>query len=120
MAAIQHDKLIYEDVRSLAMFSRIFGYEFLIKNYDRMETAFYYSSNNFICVMYKHEPNKNLMIGFYGNEPDGVFIGYYDDDGKPAIEGADHYMFVSLNDEDNARAIVSQKSKILFGVDLDL
>ena len=102
------------------MFSRIFGYEFLMKNIDRMEATFYNSKTNLICVMYKHKPNNNIIIWFGNHESDGVFIGYYDDDGNPAIEGADHYTFVSFNDIDNVRSVVSEKIFALFNVKIDL
>lgn len=120
MANVAHDKLIHANVKSLAIFSRIFGYEFLIKNCDRMETAFYFSSNNFTCVMYKHEPDKNLMIGFNGNDQDGVFVGYYTDNGSPISVTGDHYIYIPFNGEDNIRALISQKILELFNVSLDL
>ena len=120
MAKVTHDKLIHENVKSLAMFSRIFGYEFLIKNCDRMETAFYYSRNNFICVMYKHELDKNLIIGFNENDPDGVFAGYYKDDGSPISITGDHYVYIPFNGADNVRAVISQKVFELFNIQLDL
>lgn len=117
---IMVDRLVHENIQSLATFSRIFSYEFLIKNVDRIETAFYNSKANLICVMYKHRPNKNLIIGISNLESDGVFIGYYGDDGSPAIEGADHYIFIPFNGVNNVKAIISQKVKTLFDIDLDL
>lgn len=113
-------RLIHENVQSLAMFSRIFSYEFLMRNLDRMEVAFYTGKKNFICVMYKHVPNANLMIGFHNDEHDGVFIGYYDDDGRPAVEGTENYTFVPFNGDDNVKAIISQTALRLFNVFLDL
>lgn len=124
MATLMHDKLIHENVKVLAMFSRIFGYEFLMNNCDKMETAFYIDKNNFTCVMYKHEPNKNIIIGFSEKDTNTVFIGHYDDDGTPitsvnSIPG-NHFTWISFNEEDNVRAVLSQKLRTLFDVSIDL
>lgn len=124
MATIMHDKLIHENVKALAMFSRIFGYEFLMNNFDKMETAFYIDKNNFTCVMYKYEPNKNIMIGFSELDMTGVFVGYYEDDGSPIIDSNGsipiHYSWISFDGEDNVRAVLSQKLSSLFDVSIDL
>lgn len=124
MAKLIYDKLIHENVQTLAMFSRIFGYEFLMNNCDKMETAFYIDKNDFTCVMYKYAPNQNIMIGFSKQDMTGVFVGHYDDDGNPitstnSIPG-NHYMWVSFDGEDNVRAVLSQKLRSLFDVSIDL
>ena len=114
------NRLVYENMQSLATFSRIFSYEFLMKNADQIEAAFYDSKTDLICVMYKHKPNKNLIIAISNQESDEVFVGYYDDDGIPAIEGAGHYAAIPFNGVDNVKAVISQKVKTLFDIDLDL
>lgn len=120
MAKVFHDKIIYENIRSLAIFSRIFSYEFIMRNLDRLGAAFYTNDDNFICVAYKCSPNRNLMIGFHNDEPNGCFIGYYDDDGIPVIEEINHHVFIPFGDGDNAKAIISQKVYTIFGVEINL
>ena len=120
MATLMHDKLIHENVKTLAMFSRIFSYEFLINNFDKMETAFYIDKNNFTCVMYKYNPNKNIMIGFSDKDTTGVYIGHYDDNGNPISVSGTHYEFVPFDGEDNVKEVISKKVFSLFNVPLYL
>ena len=120
MATLFHDKIIHENIRSLAIFSRIFSYEFIMRNIDKLEAAFYFNRNNFICICYEYAPNKNLMIGFHDDEPNGCFIGYYHENGNPININGNHYEYISFDGVDNVRAIVAQNVKRLFDIDLDL
>ena len=120
MAKVFHDKIIHENIKSLAIFSRIFSYEFIMRNIDKLEAAFYFNNNNFICIDYECAPDRNLMIGFHDDEPNGCFIGYYHEDGRPVITGSNHYTFIPFGADDNVKAIISRKAYEMFGVEINL
>jgi hypothetical protein len=120
VAVLDNGKIDYNDMRCLAMFSRIFSYEFLMRKSGSMRVSFHDYNNDFIVVAYKPEPDRNLMIGIDNTHLDGVFVGYYDDNGNPVAVNGSHYMWIDFNGKNNVKAIISQNVLESFNISLDL